>query len=1054
MSKSKIQNLKPKILLAVFLFFGAAAAHAEILPVKTYFSGDGLLYESVRRIYQDSRGLMWFSTPIGVSRFDGYQFTNYTMEDGLTNPGITDTVEGERGVYWFGSVATGAYRFDTNFKDAARPGKPTFVHYDVNPDGADNVQLFFKNRRGQIFAATPTGLFALDDTEPERKFSRVELEIPGTEENTVNVSAIAETADGSLWIGHQFGLTRKLPGGGSVQYEVQPGGGSDWARALYADAEDRLWIITDRRNLAIYNPEPVDSINLADASKRQIGYGTDAALSALPEKGAGYLFKPEEIPADGSFSAIRGTADGKIWLGTSGKGLVVYDRQGFSLYTKANGLCDDRVHSLREDHFGNLWIGSYWGLMKLPRRGFVTYKTEDGLADTLVTNVFEDRSGVLYAEGQNWKINRFDGKRFTSATPNLPATVGGWRYHHVLLDHTGEWWVGTRKGLYRFPRVENLEDLSTARASSVYTKAENGLPSDDVYVLFEDARGDVWFSFWSDTPGRVTRWERATGKFYHYGASDGIPENCFASVFRQNSRGDVFLGCRTETIVVYSGGRFISYPADATIPDRTIHDIYVDSRDRLWVGMGTDGLRRFDDPVSERPAAKKYTTADGISEPHTQYIAEDAFGKIYFVTARGMDRLDPETGEIRYYTSADGLAAAGTGRAIRDKNGALWLATARGVSRFMPEAELKFPPPPVFISRVRIAGKDFPLALLGESAVSGLTLEPEAKQLEIDFYALNLASGEALRYQYTLDGKNWSEPTPQRSLTFNYGAGDYELQFRAVNSDGSVSPTPAKISFTNLPQFYQRLWFQLLVAVVIALVIYAFYRNRLRRMVELEKVRTRMATDLHDDIGSSLSQIAILSEIVRQKVGAGVANEPLNMIADTSREMVDAMSDIVWAINPQKDHLKDLIQRMRRFAEDMLDAQENIRYRFHFDDLGADVALGADVRREVYLIFKETINNLAKHARASEVAISIETEKDLLKIEVKDNGRGFDPAAERDGYGGNGLPNMKKRAAALGGKFEIESAENAGTTVRLEIPIRQSFFKSQVPKVSRLKSKG
>ena len=1038
MRRSKIQNLKSKILLVVFLFFAGGAARAEVLPIKTYVSSDGLLYESVRKIYQDSRGLLWFATPIGVSRFDGYQFTNYTMEDGLTNPGITDMIEGERGVYWFGSVATGVYRFDSHFKDAARPGKPTFVHYDINPDGADNVSLFLKTRSGRILAATPSGLFALDDAEPQRKFSRVELQVPGAQENAVSVAALAESADGSLWIGHQFGLTRRLADGTNIHYDVQPNGATDWVRSLSTDAQNRLWIVTDRRSLAVYQPAPVDSPSAADAGKRPLKLTSEGGFSGALEPGAGYLFKPEEIPADGSFSTVRAAADGKIWIGTGSRGLLVFDRGGFNLYTKANGLCDDRVHSLTEDNFGNLWIGSYWGLMKLPRRGFVTYRSEDGLADPLVTNVFEDRSGAVYAVNQNWKINRFDGKRFRSAAPNLPETVGKWRYHQALLDREGGWWFGTRAGLYRFPRVEKIDELSSAKPSAVYTKAANGLPSDDIYALFEDARGDVWFGYWSDTPGRVTRWERASGRLYQYGAGEGFPAGCFPSVFRQNSRGDVFIGCRTETVVVYTQGRFISYPADRTIPDRTIHDIFVDSRDRLWVGMGTDGLRRFDDPAAENPAAKKYTTADGLSELHIQYIAEDAAGKLYYVTARGMDRLDPETGEIKYFTAADGLAAAGTGRAIRASDGALWLATARGVSRFTPGTDQSFPPPPVYISRVKIAGKDHPLAPLGETEISGLELEPRAKQLEIDFYALNLATGEAPRYQYTLDGKNWSEPTTQRSLTFNFNEGDYELQFRAINSDGSVSPSPAKISFTNLPEFYHTWWFRTLVAVAVALIIYAFYRNRLRRLVELEKVRTRMATDLHDDIGSSLSQIAILSEIVRQKVGDNGANEPLNMIADTSREMVDSMSDIVWAINPQKDHLKDLVQRMRRFAEDMLDAQD-IAYRFHFDDRAPDIALGADVRREVYLIFKETVNNLAKHARASEAAVSIAIEKDRLKIEVQDNGRGFDPSAETDGYGGNGLPNMKKRAEGLGGKFEIESKENEGTIVRLEIPVKRSL---------------
>ncbi len=208
--------------------------------------------------------------------------------------------------------------------------------------------------------------------------------------------------------------------------------------------------------------------------------------------------------------------------------------------------------------------------------------------------------------------------------------------------------------------------------------------------------------------------------------------------------------------------------------------------------------------------------------------------------------------------------------------------------------------------------------------------------------------------------------------------------------------------------------------------------------MELEKVRTRIATDLHDDIGSSLSQIAILSEVVRQKVGDNGANEPLNLIADTSREMVDSMSDIVWAINPQKDHLSDLVQRMRRFASDILDAKD-IAYQFVVPETNGDVALSADIRREVYLIFKECINNLVKYSDATEARIEVRIENHALIIKVDDNGRGFDAAQAMNGgasgFGGNGLPNMRRRAVDLGGDFAIKSEKNAGTSVRLNVPI-------------------
>ncbi|HRH46542.1 MAG TPA: ATP-binding protein, partial [Pyrinomonadaceae bacterium] len=232
---------------------------------------------------------------------------------------------------------------------------------------------------------------------------------------------------------------------------------------------------------------------------------------------------------------------------------------------------------------------------------------------------------------------------------------------------------------------------------------------------------------------------------------------------------------------------------------------------------------------------------------------------------------------------------------------------------------------------------------------------------------------------------------------------------------------------------------------------YTIYRYRLKRLLELERIRTRIATDLHDDIGSSLSQIAILSEVVRQKVGDNGANKPLNMIADTSRELVDSMSDIVWAINPNKDSFSDLVKRMRRFASDVLEAKD-ILFKFEFSESSKNTALGADIRREVYLMFKECINNLAKHSEATNTEISILIEGNNLAVKIKDNGRGFyvppfDEHTTFEGFGGNGLFNLKRRTENLGGKFQIDSEIGKGTTVSFEIPLKEKkWLPSFTPK--------
>jgi signal transduction histidine kinase len=217
----------------------------------------------------------------------------------------------------------------------------------------------------------------------------------------------------------------------------------------------------------------------------------------------------------------------------------------------------------------------------------------------------------------------------------------------------------------------------------------------------------------------------------------------------------------------------------------------------------------------------------------------------------------------------------------------------------------------------------------------------------------------------------------------------------------------------------------------------ALHRYRLRRTLEVERVRTRIATDLHDDIGATLSQIAILSEVARARADPHAADvtTPLQKIARLSGEAVDAMSDIVWALNPHRDRQIHLVQRMRRLANDLLGAR-TIRFRFEHPDADAHARLGPDVRREIVLIFKEVLNNIVRHAACSEVDIRLSVESGYLRLAISDNGKGFD-LRDTDGEG-NGLRNVRQRAENLGGFLTIDSAPERGTRISLQVPARSA----------------
>ena len=277
--------------------------------------------------------------------------------------------------------------------------------------------------------------------------------------------------------------------------------------------------------------------------------------------------------------------------------------------------------------------------------------------------------------------------------------------------------------------------------------------------------------------------------------------------------------------------------------------------------------------------------------------------------------------------------------------------------------------------------------------------------------------------------------------TVNYASlrsGNYRFLVRAVNADGVMSPTPATVAFSILPHIWQRWWFLTLAVLFACAVGYQIYRYRVARLLGLERVRTRIATDLHDDIGSNLSVVAGLSEVLRQQIG-GVdlhISEQLSVIAKVSQRSVDAMSDIVWAVNPQKDHLRDLVQRMRRFASDAFSAR-NIQLVFESPDPDQNIRLGAETRRQVFLIFKESVNNAARHSGCDQARVKLTVTNGTLAFSVGDNGSGFDPDSVE---AGEGLFSMRQRAKKIGSELVITSSAGTGTTVLLKAPLIEKLL--------------
>ncbi|MGB4988351.1 MAG: ATP-binding protein, partial [Pyrinomonadaceae bacterium] len=434
-------------------------------------------------------------------------------------------------------------------------------------------------------------------------------------------------------------------------------------------------------------------------------------------------------------------------------------------------------------------------------------------------------------------------------------------------------------------------------------------------------------------------------------------------------------------------------------------------------------------------------------------LAQDNVGRIYIGTGLGINRIDPETQRIKIYTHADGLPGNQISHCYSDNVGVLWASSNNSLIRLAPRLEEPDQPPPIFIDAISVNGIERGISALGETELVGIELAPDERQIKIQFFGLSFSTGNVLRYQYKLGEQEWSIPDVNRTIDLNLAAGRYTISVQAVSAEGVVSETPATVSITILRPIWQRWWFLAISAMLIGIAILMIVRSRSakrkhaeaareERIAELQRVRTRIANDLHDDIGSSLTQIAVLSEVARERsalMANGDLQLPLERIKTVSKDLVATMADVVWAINPKKDFLHDLVQRMRRFGSDVFTGR-NIRFEFHTPEDQDHHALGANTRRELLAIFKEAVNNIARHSECTVAKVDFSTDGDLLILRISDNGKGFDMSQVlttdfSPENGGNGLINIRRRAQELGGDCEIKSDMGGGTNIVVRIPL-------------------
>jgi streptogramin lyase len=698
-------------------------------------------------------------------------------------------------------------------------------------------------------------------------------------------------------------------------------------------------------------------------------------------------------------------------------------------------LSHNIVTTLFEDVTSSLWVGTYKGLNLFDRFSpkFTVYRTSSdpsqGLGDSFVIPIAEDRTGNIWFGTLSAGVSVLEttGPRAGQFThlrhdPGDPRSLRSDNIRAILCTRDGRVWIASLDGL------SIVDPTSKQLTSSSVNLADDGMMR-GVESMCEGEDGSVWYPL----AGRLTS---LSGDDLRSLRSFEIPGLVYACIF-QDLNGAIWLGTlgsglvqfdpRTETVVQYQ-----YEPGNpSSLSNNNVWTVFQSVQDTsraLWVGT-SNGLNKIDPRTG---SSKRYLAQEGFPSSWVYGILPDDQGRLWLSTNHGLVLFDerlPEGRQFRNYTHEDGIAGNEFNRRshCRLQNGDLLFGGPDGVTRFHPSEVTEIPgfPPLVLTGFHKLGKKVFFDTDIAE--MSSVTLPYDENVFSFDFAALNFSNPSGTRYSYKMEGldDDWINAGSRRSVNYAYlSPGDYVFRVKASHNVGVWNPNELAVHVNILPPFWATWWFIALCVGAGGGIVLGVVRARVRRLLEMERLRSRIARDLHDEIGSNLSSIAMASDLLGRQSGLGERERgKLSQISSVALSTVKEMKEMVWLINPQNDALDDLLLRMKDTASTLLEGR---LYTLNFPDSVRSRKINLDWKRNLYLIYKEGLSNIAKHSCATEVGIKVQVMRDRLTLELRDNGKGFEPAAS---HGGNGLKNMRERSEMLGGRLEITSGHGNGTTL-------------------------
>lgn len=982
---------------------------------KLWQTENGLPNNIVQAITQTLDGYLWIGTREGLCRFDGEKFKMIHLAPESMEPSINSLLAANDGSLWIGTAGKGVFRLNGEG-----------VQHFAAPERGAIFTVFYicESANGSVWFDTDSGILQWSNgtLKWRQDLASGENAVPTKNWKTQmwsNKNPICSDDKGGVWVlnGNLIRADLATP----TNYFATPDQLPYSGRTMYFDSEGAFWIGTD---------SSADNIVIRVKAGVITKYPRQKGPAGFPQM----IFRDRAgVLWVGSYEGLSQLINGKF---------VPFDN-----LDNTSSSASYKIHAMFQDREQNLWVGSDGGLTRLTPKRFTTFTKQDGLASDMALAVCPSRDGSVWISSWGSGLSHYvDGKIEILNTSNgLPSNfVMG-----LTETRDGSLWTG----------VDYNGPLLRIKDGEVHVHKRSG--SHGTPALYQDKAGVLWIG----NRGGLQTWNGV--KFEHFSANDGLSDNSIDAICG-GDKGIVWIGT-DGGLTRWQNEKFENLAESNPRLHVNILSLYHDDTSgALWIGTRGRGLLRFRDGQVQEFDQKRGLFSDSIYA-----ILEDNHSNLWLNSSRGVFRVNKQQIEAVAagkeasvisinYGRSDGILASGQYNdatqpaACKDTQGRLWFRTTQGVTMIDPDTVTSNEhPPPVVIqeivaNNIMVVARNF-----GADVLKPIVIPPGNGSLEIHYAALSYLAPEKNLYRYKLEDvdSDWVNAGNQRVVKYNnLRPGRYQFDVSACNNDGVWNKAGQSVELILEPHFWQTWWFYSLLGLAatgfVAGTARYITRRRMQRKLNqmeqqraIEQERSRIARDVHDELGAKLTSISFQGSIAKLSLNDPAEIErQIEQMSASAREAVSSLHSIVWAVDPLNDSLEGLVGLISHQVGELF-SNSMIRFKIVVPENIPLLHLSANVRHNLFLAVMEAANNSAKHARAAQVLIHIIMRPDELEVLISDDGSGFemDPASgsgkDKANLSGHGLGNMRKRLEAIGGHFNISSDAKQGTTIHFVVPL-------------------